>query len=198
MSKFEINIKSDFTDYYDELADSSASTTYTRMRSESLSRTKALNKLKEMSINTLEIRPVTKFLKSEFPLVVYTDINAHDGKGKRVVSYDEGMGYFPNMLASRYIESERNVSIKYIQLGKRRFTVTYELEAPLKLGKIIDIKESESRYNDKVSIPIYSIDYVQTKNNIIATDFNTVENFTANGLSNFIPPFTASIFLPLS
>lgn len=186
-SKSSIKIESDFNDYYDELSDNESDLIYKRFRKESMSRVKALKKLSELSIATLELKPVSKFLKQEFPLVVYTDIKAHDGIGKRIVTYEEAMNYYSNYIASRYIEPDNNCSIKYIQLGKRRFTIKFELNEPLKIGGVTDIKESEQQYNDKIDIPIYSIDYIENNGKLIATDFNEVENFKKCGLTNFIP-----------
>ena len=173
----KIKIVSDFTDYYDNLCDDTSQIVYKRNLSDCMQRGKALNFLQSKSIRTIEVKPVTAFNSWDNKLVVYKDPIAHHGEGKEIVDINFAKSMYPNCLASKYIESDNFLTVKFLQLGKRRFTITYQSSAlSLDKGTIINISESASEYNVNIPYPIFSIDYISINNVMIATDFNEVEN----------------------
>lgn len=173
-----INIISDFTDYYDVLKDDKSCITYKRMLSESKQRATALKELRRLSIKTLDIKSVNQFTRYDGPIVVYTNPNEHHGLGKRIMTVEEAQQSYSNCVASQYIESSGLMTIKFLQIGKRRFSLMYKKANTLSLdmGTLIDISESSQGYNNSIALPIYSIDYISVDNQMVATDFNEVEN----------------------
>ncbi|MBO5388339.1 MAG: hypothetical protein J6A59_09395 [Lachnospiraceae bacterium] len=183
-----LHIKSDFNDYYDVLNSESCSITYNRYLRESKQRGTALKYLRNIGIKTLEIKQVSSFFRDDSPIVVYTDPIAHHGNGKKIMSVDEAQLLYSNYMASKYYQSDHNITLKFLQIGKRRFTLYFKKEEPISLnmGKLIDLRESTPEYNRLIGIPIFSIDYISNGNHMIATDFNEVEDLKALGVDKWL------------
>lgn len=180
-------IKSDFNDFYDVLSDDNSIITYNRYINNSMQRGSALKYLRSLGIKTLEIGQVNSFFRGDGPIVVYTDPTKHHGTGKSIMTVDEAMNYNGNCVASKYyIDSD--MTIKFLQLGKRRFTFYYKRDDGLSLdkGKIIDIRENTQEYNRLFGLPIFSIDYISNGQEMIATDFNEVEKLDSLGVQQFM------------
>lgn len=180
-----IKIVSDFSDYYDTLSNDKSTIIYNRNISYCMQRGVALNFLKDRAIKTLELKPVSQFNSWDNKIVVYKDPRLHHGLGKEILDVTTAKSMYTNCLASRYTESDDLKTIKFLQIGKRRFTLTFEKE-PLSLdkGNIIDISESSSEYNMVIRYPIFSIDYISVNRVMIATDFNEVENLHSLNFEN--------------
>lgn len=170
-------IKSDYTDFYDVLSNNNSIITYNRYLSQCKQRGSALKYLRSLGIKTLDIRQVNQFFRGDGPIVVYKDPMGHHGNGKAIMSVDEAMQYYSNCVASNYYNKD-GFTIKYLQIGKRRFSLCFnknETET-LDVGTLIDIKENTSEFNRLIGLPIFSIDYISNGCEMIATDFNEVEN----------------------
>ena len=172
-------IKSDFTDYYDNLSDSGASIVYNRFYSECHQRGAALNLLRNYGIKTIDIKPVSSFLSSEGKIVVYTNPKLHSGMGKRIMTVDEALQSYENCPASKY-HDECEQFIKMLQVGKHRFMLTYKRNDSSSLtdNTLINFVKMSSDYNRIIGLPIFSIDYICYNNEMVATDFNEVENIS--------------------
>ena len=173
-----MTINSDFKDYYDETAKNIQSNlVYNRFISKSMSRGKALKYLSNMGIKTIEMKQASEFSVYDKYIVIYNDVYAHNGKGKLILSVEEALKYHSNCLASQFYETD-GLTVKYTQIGKRRFYITYKKDNILSLdiGNIIDVKELEPAYNEYIRLPIFSIDYISIDNNMVATDFNECQN----------------------
>lgn len=181
-----LHINSDFTDYYDSLNDDNSIITYNRFLSDCKQRGTALKYLRSLGIKTLELKQVSQYFRDEGPIVVYTDIKAHNSNGKKIMDVADANLYNANCLASKYYDVK--INIKFLQIGKRRLTLTFEKldSMSLRPGRLIDIKESTSDYNRLVGLPIFSIDYIPINNEMVATDFNEVENLARLGINRYI------------
>lgn len=184
-----ICIKSDFTDYYDNLQDSNSILTYNRYLSECKQRGTALKYVRSLGLKTLEIKPVNKYISLDGNILVYTNPKLHNGEGKKIMTVDEAIQSYNNCIASKFYENATN-TVKFLQIGKRRFTLYFEKDNPFDLsnGKLVDIRESISEYNRLIGLPILSIDYIDVNGEMIATDFNEVENLEKLGLQEFLRP----------
>lgn len=180
-------IQSDFTDFYDILSDNNSIITYNRYIGNCMQRGSALKYLKRLGIKTLNIQQVNKFFRGDGPIVVYTDPKKHNGNGKVIMSVDEAMLYHENCVASSYYSND-GLTIKYLQIGKRRFTLYFKKtdKYSLNMGTLVDIRETTPEYNRLFGLPIFSIDYISNGKEMIATDFNQVENLGRLGINRFI------------
>jgi len=193
MSKAPLCIKSDFTDYYGTLSEKSG-IIYNRKISDCKQRGADLAYLRKLGIKTLELKQVSSFSYFDDKLVVYTDPKKHNGLGKKICTYDEAMSMYSNYLACKYIEKKDGLTIKYLQVGKRRFTLTFKEDMSstlltsefLKEGRLININEAESAYNRLIGLPIFSIDYISDGVDMIATDFNEVQNLERLGMNRYL------------
>ena len=174
-----IKINSDYVDFYDDMNDDKSIYIYSRFKSKMKQRGTALKHLRTLGIKTIELKPVSSFCKWDGNIVVYTDVFAHDGMGKKVMAVEEAQAFHNNCLASKYYES---------QIGNVRVTLKYEKETELTLdkGKLVDIDMNKTDYNRLIGIPIYSIDYISGNEVMLATDFNEVENLRNLGLDEYI------------
>lgn len=170
-------IKSDYTDFYDVLSNNNSIITYNRYLSQCKQRGSALKYLRSLGIKTLDIKQVNQFFRGDGPIVVYKDPMGHHGNGKAIMSVDDAMQYYSNCVASNYYNKD-GFTIKYLQIGKRRFSLCFKKNeaGTLDVGTLIDIKENTSEFNRLIGLPIFSIDYISNGCEMIATDFNEVEN----------------------
>lgn len=182
-----ICIKSDFTDYYDILNDNNSNIVYNRYLKNCKQRGSALKYLRNIGIKTIEIKQVNKFFRGDGPIVVYTDPNGHNSQGKKIITVDDAMQSYENCIASKYF-IDSDITIKYLQIGKRRFTLYFKKnkQFTLNMGELIDIKESSPEYNRLFGLPIFSIDYISNGKEMIAIDFNEVENLQALNINKYI------------
>jgi hypothetical protein len=181
-------INSDYMDYYDK-ASSGNGIIYNRMLSESKQRGSALKYLRGLGLKTIEIRQVSQFSYLDGDLVVYTDPRKHNGQGKKIMTYGEAIASYSNFPASVYLKDNKGMTIKVLQVGKKRFSITFkknEDEESLNPGIISAIQVMEDSYNMLVGLPIFSIDFIASGCEYVATDFNEVENLEKLYINNYL------------
>lgn len=181
-------VNSDFVDYYDKFIDNFRDgVVYNRYISKSMARGKALCYLNNMGIKTIELKQVVEFSTLDGDIVVYRDIYAHNGKGKAIMSVNEALKYHSNCLASKFYITD-GTTIKFLQVGQRRFYVTYKKNNvnSLEIGNIVNVQELPSAYNDYIRLPIFSIDYIPVNGIMAATDFNECQNMQLIGLDSIM------------
>jgi hypothetical protein len=182
-----LNIESDFKDFYDNLSNKKSIVTYHRFLKDSKQRGTALKYLRSIGIRTIEIKQVNQFMISDSPIVVYTDPKGHNGKGKVLMDVSEALRSYENYMASKYLDYSSGVTLKFLQIGKRRFQIQFDkVGKSLDIGRITHINEITPEYNRLIGLPIFSIDYVSNGEYMVATDFNEVENLERIGLDKFI------------
>lgn len=172
-----IRIESDFKDFYDSLSeDTNTVGTYFRYKKDMLSKGKGLAELRRIGIKTIDTRAARDIVSTSNKLVVYTDPERHDGRGRVLMGYEEASMIYPNSLASEfYIEAE-GITNKLLQVGSRRFRIILkDNENSLGKGEVQHIDEITPGYNMLLSSPIFSIDYISTRNGMLAITYNNVE-----------------------
>lgn len=191
MLSSEIRLVTDFNDYYDELCNDAGKVPYVRKYKNCMSKAEALRYLTNFGTPVIETKPVTKFNSFDRKLVVYTDPYAHCGKGKIICSYGEAVTSYPNYLASPYIEGTEGVSLKFLQVGSRRFRIMMKnnnFDNFVKPGIVTQIDELSPAFNYAISLPIFSIDYISCGNEMIAVDFNEVQDLSRLGFEDIMKP----------
>ena len=173
-----IYIESDFIDYYDELSSEENYIGIYERHLPTETRGTLLNQLTYSGIRTVDLRAAREFDSSIRYLVVYTNPKLHNSLGKRVVSLEEAKLIYPNNLASPFYEESNGETLKYLQVGCRRFRVNLKSDDPFKMkeGRIVKIEELSPYPNYTILKPIFSIDYISTGKEMIAVDFNPIQN----------------------
>lgn len=194
-----IRLTSDFKDYYDvefekrepeikkALQEKQRVYSYDRCRSNFISRAK---ELKRLGIPTIPIKAANQFAAdpSAETLLVYTDATLHNGEGKLVVSNQDAQTTYPNLPARRFvpISETGGFTLKCLQVGKRRFKILLWSDQNTLKYKVYSIEEIEPLYNRSYRYPIFSIDYLPTKDGLMVIDFNSVENLGNLGLEKYM------------
>ena len=185
----KLKIESDFIDYYDILSSDNTNIVYKRFNKDREQRARDLKFLRNLGIKTLELKQVNQFVRDGNPIVVYTNPKEHNGLGKEVMSIDKAIVSYGNCTASQYLKPDNGYTLKYLQIGRYRYAIYFKKdvnEISLSPGQLVDVAKIEPEYNRMIGLPIYSIDYISHNGNMIATDFNCVENLSSLGLQDII------------
>lgn len=184
----ELRIDSDFHDFYDKLSTEGSLIKYRRYLSECKQRGVALKYLRSLGIKTIELKQASNFIPSDGNLVVYTNPMLHNGMGKQIMTVDDAQRRYANYAASIYIQSDNLITVKYLQIGKRRFNLYYRKKelVTLDTGELISVQEISSEYNRLIALPIYSIDYIPINNEMVAIDFNEVQRLDKLGVEKYM------------
>lgn len=174
-------IKSDFKDFYDTASDTNGNIVYNRFRSKDTSRADELLFLKQNGIKTVEFGPLSKFGPNTPNYIVYTNPSLHSFKGKKICTYNDVIQQYSNYLVAEFIRESGGYTVKYLQVGERRFRITMynpNFCTTLEEGNILSIDELNKQYNYAIGLPIYSIDYISNGQEMLAIDFNTVQSLS--------------------
>ena len=186
---YKLKIDSDFVDYYDILSSDDTDIVYKRISKNREQRAKDLKYLRTLGLKTLELRQVNQFVRDTEPIVVYTNPKGHNSLGKEIMRVGEALKMYGNYTASRYIKPDNGYSMKYLQIGKQRYALYFKKDIDdisLKMGRLVNIVKAEPEYNRLIGLPIYSIDYIPHNGEMIATDFNCIENLKRLGIDSVI------------
>ena len=185
-----IQINTDFQDYYDHLGNREDPLfVYNRYYGQSMPRGEALNFMRDKGIKTVDIGLARDFIYMYNKVVVYTDVMAHQFKGKQIMSTREAMEMYPAYLTTPYYETTNGVTIKFIQVGRRRFNITLKKYVDsVEEGEIIKLDEATPMYNHDIRKPIYSIDYIFDGEGMVCIDFNEVQKLEGYGIENIMTP----------
>ena len=187
-----IKLFSDFRDYYDDAFNPNGTVAYVRKYSECMTKSKAMSWLKIHNVPCLDIKPVAHFNPAfNKEVVVYTDPKLHGGKGKILMSCREAIETYPNYLGSSFIEGTDGVSLKFLQVGGRKFHVVMRNSNYMNClapGDVVSVEELRPGFNYSVSIPIFSIDYISYNGSMIAVDFNQVQSLKDLGFDKIMTP----------
>ena len=136
-----LRLESDFTDYYDGCFSNNASSMYKRLQHNGKTRADQLNYLKSIGIKTVDFGPYSKMCsKRDSKFVVYTDPYLHEFAGKHIYSEGEVKNFYKNYLLAEFLSSSNGYTVKYLQIGERRFRQFLKNYLPCNPGNIIDNK----------------------------------------------------------
>ena len=185
----ELALKKEFNDYYDYIFDANSKVEYIRIR-EKKQRATELKQLRNIGIETVKLYSVNELLgilNDNSYVVVYTDAYKHNGQGKKLVPFRIAVNNYNNCLIAPYYNVSNGFYVKYLQIGQRRFNITMYNGGHIQNGQPYDIRELNPSYHRLIGLPIFSIDYISDdKGNMVAVDFNTVENIGKLGFEKFI------------
>lgn len=192
-----LTIKSNFTDYYDNTAKeynvpSVPNKCYDRNTRIYVHRAQSIKFLKSLGINTITLKPVSQLSRYDDDVVVYIDDTLHEGQGKVVVSANVALRNFSNCVCTKYYP-DVSKTYKVLQVGEKRYNLSFdkttgETEEDFSHGLLSDIKILTPSYNKNINIPIFSIDYIETETDMIATDFNEVEKLNKLNFNTILKP----------
>lgn len=183
----ELCIRSDFKDFYDSIC-SDSGTLYNRYINKGMQRGTAIRYLQSIGVKTVEIQQVSQ-ISSMYAnkVVVYTDTTKHESKGKKIMTLDEAQRLYPSYLASIFHEDTNGITLKYLQIGVKRFRLWFKKDIEsLETGPLYHIEMLEDYNSRAINVPIYSIDYIMTSTGALATDLNAVQNLEKIGMQDYI------------
>lgn len=180
-----LKLNTDFEDFYDAELSSLSGIEYNRFKGSTVSRGEELNWLNRIGIKTVKFGAASSFIPATKQVVVYTNPFLHDFKGKSIYNFDEYRG--SNYLIAEFLADSLGYTVKYLQVGERRFKLMLynkDFRTKLSEGVLVSCEELPKQYNYSMGIPIYSIDYVSNGHEMLAVDFNRVQNLKKLGMEN--------------
>lgn len=180
-------VESSFEDYYDNILNQISDRKYDRRYK--LSRGECLNFLKSIGVPTIKYGSYRDILSHSGKVVVYTDNYLHMGLGKHIYDINTARSQYGNSLMAEYIENTGGYTIKYLQVGERRFNLLFyngQYKESLTEGILVKAEELPSQYNIMIRRPIYSIDYISNGITMVAVDFNEVQPLKRIGFENIM------------
>lgn len=185
-----IHIVTDFSDYYDSLSDrNDPILTYKRNYNDSMPRDKALKFIRNLGIKTVELGTPRQFLGKHKKVVVYKDPNKHRFEEKEILEINHANSIYDNYLASPYYAENQGVTIKYLQVGTKRFRIAFKKDVDEILeGEITSIQNLEDGLNFHIQKPIFSLDYIYNGKEMVCVDYNEVQELSSIKIYNILTP----------
>jgi len=192
---YKVTLKSDFEQPYDKYFTQDG-VEFQRISSGGPNKIQQFEKLRSLGYFVPQ-HGIVKELSSQFPtLVVYTDINQHEGKGKLLLPSTVATDLYPDNFCCEFIECSQQITTSYklLQIGKRQFIIRYSSDHEWMANQgryAVDILAESplKQYIDAVPQPIWSIDYIcdiNKKDIPVAVDFNVSPKFNDLDLHFFI------------
>jgi len=139
---------------------------------------------------------LTTFQQDQEYVIVYDDIEAHNGAGKRRMTWSAALRECPDAFASEYIAplGEHPVSWRHLHVGDRGFVIQYKSLGDTWRSNVGDVQidiigEIEDR-TVIANIPylLYAVDYVHVGFGLVkAVDFNIAPGMSGFGLEEKLP-----------
>lgn len=193
---------SDYKDYYDVFLQSrySSDNILQRKLKDRESRDKILNFLRSNAIPTVEFGASRNMLGRSEHLVLYTNIRAHDGLGKELVTPREAVESYGNMPASCYVGNEYGVSYKRITIGGIVLWVRLQSNTDWRSNvntSSVRIYKQEYigdvlSHKNYIKHPLYEIDFVDSGLGLLATDFSTAPILKNYGINCYLKAVDAA------
>lgn len=203
----KIRLKSDFHDYYDHwLAGSheKATVTFNRSSRGARNRLEDFAILKNAGFSLLEHgtpREVYRSLGLErnkvmaqfVSVVVHTDEYAHAGEGKVKLPILDAMKRYPKSFSTQYLPAnaqELGISFRLLVIGRWRCILQYSSKNDWRsnVGEV-EVKLLGYGKNgalDNIILPLYAIDLLALKNEMVAIDFNSAPRIKGTGIEQFL------------
>lgn len=191
-----LKIESNFIDYYDNTAKSYnvpsiSDKCYDRNIRSYVHKAQSIKFLKALGVNTIQLKPVSQLGVYDDDVVVYVDDTLHECQGKIVVSAKIALRDFSNCVCTHYYPDVCK-TYKVLQIGEKRYNISFDKThngaEDFSHGLLSDIHQLTPAYNKNIKLPIFSIGYIETKTDMIATDFNEVEKLYRLNFNNVLKP----------
>ncbi len=182
-----IKIKSDFYDYYDYLSDDNSKVVYTRVYNEGMNIGTSLKLLRRKGIRTIQIGSVREMASKSNKIRVYLDYGGTPDEYSVVMDSNEAIIMYPNYPASKFYAEFTGVMYKFLQIGRSRVGMILSND---EVGNVIvsNLQELVGGYSKIYGNPIFSIDYINTNEGMLAARLNSVEKLETLGIQNIIEP----------
>lgn len=190
----KVKLKSDFMDFYDLWFDREAEYTLQRLTKSGMSRDQMFKFLTEHNVPTVQYGTPQELKSNGFQgrVVVYTDLNAHRGDGKLLMTVNDALLSMPNYLCSRYSSTVPGLSIRHLQLGEYWFKLRYTSVDDWRsnCGSDVDILllDVGIGYHSTIRAPVFAIDFVQANDGLLAVDYNIAPGCAYTGIEQFVKP----------
>lgn len=224
-----VEVVSDFTDYYDPLLDTGylrrnpeeSSCTLFRLTTDGPERPEMLDKLEEYGLDVprrgtaralyervLGCERHGSAVAAYLHMVVHTDVAAHRGEGKEVLSYREALARCPDAYAVEYVQPNpemRGISYRALQVGDRGFWIRYEsasdwrsnvgeVACAVERGHELELGEATGM---AARLPLFAIDFVPSppvtlpngdseKPRMYAIDLNVAPGVAGTGVEEYL------------
>ena len=182
-----INIKSNFDDYYDFLSDGGSNVVYNRVYNARMDIGASLKLLRKKGIRTIQIGPVREIASKSSRVMVYLGCGGNTDDCSITMDSNEAMLMYPNYPASKVYAEFTGVVYKFLQIGRRRFGMILSHD---EVGNMIvsNLQDLVGGYSKISGNPIFSIDYINTNDGMLAARLNSVENLEILGIQNIVDP----------
>lgn len=198
MRNVSVQLKSDFVDFYDSFFDQDGEI-FERNLSNEPSRKdmyKILAKHKLIPAVTGKVKKFRKKLPWDAPVIVYTEIERHDGGEKLMMSFKEAFTNYENHEMATYIVNEGNVGVtyRYVRIGDAIFFFklqgkTWNINEGFEVVESERVSEEDALQMKPFDTPIYSIDFVPAvdskgKEWMFAVDLNFAPKLEGSGIES--------------
>ncbi len=184
MNTYGVKIESDFTDYYDYLSSNKTnSRVYRRLSTDLIGKDKAIGLLKRSKLKTAYTGAVKDIAHISKQLIVYKDAKR---RVRSLMESDEAVLVYPNYYASVFYDESDGIVCKILQIGDRRFRVITKRDIISGMKSVVSVEEIFGIHRKSISYPIFSIDFIPTKDGLLAVGINNVEMLWGLGMDNVI------------
>jgi hypothetical protein len=192
-----LQLRSDFRDWYDAAFDREGPV-FERLSRGGMSRRQMLSYMSEVGLCVprhglvCDLVPAIMEDFADWPedsreamqsqileLVVYHDEQAHAGEGKEKVAAAEALARYSDLYASEFIPATPSgvgVSLRYLQVGKRRWWLRYwsqdDWRSNAGQGGCEVLCEEKPGRPYKIDAPMFAVDFVRAGTKLYAIDFN--------------------------
>ena len=198
-----LKLQSDFLDFYDHAFDLDGYS-YRRVTTDGPDRAEMIAQFKHAGIPTPKFGRYADFVRWQFSsdgrVVVYTDLKAHCGEGKKLKRFGTIccaeretflMEYIPfgDLTCSEYFSK----STRYLLIGDRCFVYNYFSKDDWR-SNCGDVDISEPKETEVPSwryclyYPMFAVDFVEDKGVLKAVDLNIAPGAKGIGLEKLIKP----------
>jgi len=198
--KVAVKLTTDFKDFYDEFLDQEGEV-LERNRSNEPSRKemyKTLAKHRLIPSITGKVKKFRKKLPWDAPVIVFTDVNRHDGGNKMMMSYKEAYLKYENHEMSTYIvnKGQEGITYRYVRVGDAIFffklkSSSWNSNEGFEVVESERVPEQDALQMIPFDVPLYSIDFVPAvdgkgKDWMFAVDLNFAPKLEGSGIESLV------------
>jgi hypothetical protein len=192
----KLSLKSDWRDYYDHMFHMFGDdlVVFERLSRSGPNKEQQFDFLVSLGQNTPSYGKISDLLDETKDdtqkFVIYDDLDAHAGDGKRLVDYQQALKEPVDSFASSYIprQQENPITLRWLQVGYQPFLLEYSSDDDWRSNcgdvniKILQVSDLIGPIR-KVPYPLWAIDYIPLNNGeVVAIDFNISPGLRGTGV----------------